>query len=140
MGHFLLSSLFLVVLTCWLFKAKLSSREGESISNQWWTMKCFNSLLLQGAHHQEITKDLLGDGIFAVDGQKWRHQRKVASYEFSTKMLRDFSSVIFRRNAAVLALKISDNAEADLPMDTHDRQCACKDDVLPDGFKLKKGD
>ncbi|XP_049936008.1 cytochrome P450 704C1-like isoform X2 [Nymphaea colorata] len=74
----------------------------------------------KGGYHQEITKDLLGDGIFAVDGQKWRHQRKVASYEFSTKMLRDLSSVVFRRNGAVLAQKISDNLEADQPMDMHE--------------------
>ncbi|KAF3776285.1 Trans-cinnamate 4-monooxygenase [Nymphaea thermarum] len=119
-GHLLSSALFLVVLTCWLFEAKLLSREGDSMSNQWWTMKCFNSLLLQGEYHQETTKDLLGDGIFAVDGQKWRHQRKVSSYEFSTKNLRDFSSVVFRRSGAVLAQKISDNAEADLPMDMHE--------------------
>lgn len=74
---------------------------------------------MQGAYFQELLKDLLGDGIFVVDGQKWRHQRKVASYEFSTKVLRDFSSVVFRRNAAVLAQKILESAEADLPMDIH---------------------
>ena len=53
-------------------------------------------------------KDLFGDGIFAVDGKKWRHQRKLASYEFSTKVLRDFSSVVFQQNAAKLVRKISD--------------------------------
>lgn len=52
-------------------------------------------------------KDLFGDGIFATDGDMWRHQRKLASYEFSTKVLRDFSSDTFRRNAAKLAEKIS---------------------------------
>ncbi|KAF3775338.1 hypothetical protein EJ110_NYTH50709 [Nymphaea thermarum] len=119
MGHLLSSALFLVFVARWLFEAKLLSGDDDSMSNQWWTMKCFNSLLLQGAHHQEITKDLLGDGIFAVDGQRWRHQRKVASYEFSTKVLRDFSSVVFRSNAAVLARKISDKAEANMPMDIH---------------------
>ena len=52
-------------------------------------------------------RDLFGDGIFAVDGAKWRHQRKLASFEFSTKNLRDFSSDIFRSNSAKLAKKIS---------------------------------
>uniref|UniRef100_A0A0D9WLC5 Cytochrome P450 n=1 Tax=Leersia perrieri TaxID=77586 RepID=A0A0D9WLC5_9ORYZ len=55
----------------------------------------------------EAMKDLFGDGIFAIDGDMWRHQRKLASYEFSTKVLRDFSSNVFRRNAAKLAEKIS---------------------------------
>ncbi|KAK4436344.1 cytochrome [Sesamum alatum] len=56
-------------------------------------------------YHTYRLKDLFGDGIFAVDGKKWRHQRKLASYEFSAKVLRDFSSSVFRSNAAKLALK-----------------------------------
>lgn len=61
----------------------------------------------QGKYHYEIMKDLLGDGIFGVDGEKWRHQRKLASYEFSTKVLRDFSSTVFREHAAKLVARIS---------------------------------
>ncbi|KAK2631152.1 hypothetical protein EUGRSUZ_L03322, partial [Eucalyptus grandis] len=57
----------------------------------------------KGRYNYSLLKDLLGDGIFAVDGDKWRQQRKVSSYEFSTKVLRDFSSEVFRRNAAKLA-------------------------------------
>lgn len=59
-----------------------------------------------------IMRDLFGDGIFAVDGEKWRHQRKLASYEFSTRVLRDFSTNIFRVNAAKLVSKISVSAVA----------------------------
>lgn len=51
--------------------------------------------------------DLLGDGIFAVDGEKWRHQRRLASLEFSTKVLRDFSTAVFLSNAVKLAAKVS---------------------------------
>ena len=58
---------------------------------------------LQGWHSYSILKDLLGDGIFAVDGDKWREQRKLSSHEFSTRVLRDFSSVVFRKNAAKFA-------------------------------------
>lgn len=65
----------------------------------------------KGKYNYEIMKDLFGDGIFAVDGDKWRHQRKLASYEFSTKVLRDFSSTVFRSNAAKLAAKVSEAAE-----------------------------
>ncbi|KQK19693.1 cytochrome P450 704C1 isoform X1 [Brachypodium distachyon] len=61
----------------------------------------------KGAFNTEIAKDLFGNGIFATDGEKWRHQRKLASHEFSTKVLRDFSSDVFRMNAAKLSEKIS---------------------------------
>ncbi|XP_034904442.1 cytochrome P450 704C1-like [Populus alba] len=63
---------------------------------------------------------LLGDGIFTVDGDKWRQQRKVSSYEFSTKVLRDFSSVVFRKNVAKLANIVSEAAKANQSMDIQD--------------------
>ena len=57
----------------------------------------------QGKFQHDILEDLLGDGIFSVDGEKWRQQRKIASFEFSTKVLRDFSSVVFRESAVKLS-------------------------------------
>ncbi|GFP86008.1 cytochrome p450 704c1 [Phtheirospermum japonicum] len=47
----------------------------------------------KGDYNYSILKDLLGDGVFTVDGDKWREQRKVSSYEFSTRVLRDFNSI-----------------------------------------------
>ncbi|GMJ01568.1 cytochrome P450, family 704, subfamily A, polypeptide 2 [Hibiscus trionum] len=64
----------------------------------------------KGKHLQENVSDLWGDGIFAADGDKWLQQRKLASYEFSTRVLRDFSCSVFRKNAANLATTISKNA------------------------------
>jgi cytochrome P450 len=61
--------------------------------------------------------DLLGDGIFAVDGEKWRQQRKIASFEFSTKMLRDYSSQVFRNSGMRLTEIISDLASSNQMMD-----------------------
>ncbi|XP_031258241.1 cytochrome P450 704C1-like [Pistacia vera] len=57
----------------------------------------------KGSYNYDILTDLLGDGIFTVDGEKWRRQRKIASYEFSTKILRDFSSGVFKATAVKLA-------------------------------------
>uniref|UniRef100_A0A5B7A324 Unspecific monooxygenase n=1 Tax=Davidia involucrata TaxID=16924 RepID=A0A5B7A324_DAVIN len=68
--------------------------------------------MLQGWYHYSRLTDLLGDGIFTVDGEKWRHQRKTSSYEFSTKMLRDFSSVVFRSIAEKLAQLVSEAASS----------------------------
>ncbi|CAM0903271.1 unnamed protein product [Alopecurus aequalis] len=57
----------------------------------------------KGTMTHDVLEDLLGDGIFNVDGAKWRHQRKVASFEFSTRVLREFSTGVFRETAAELA-------------------------------------
>ena len=72
---------------------------------------------LQGDLTYEVMSDLLGDGIFAVDGEKWRQQRKIASFEFSTKMLRDYSSQVFRNSAMRLTEIISDLASSNQVMD-----------------------
>ncbi|GJN26678.1 hypothetical protein PR202_gb14629 [Eleusine coracana subsp. coracana] len=57
----------------------------------------------KGVMTHDVLEDLLGDGIFNVDGAKWRHQRKAASLEFSTRILREYSSAVFRDTAAELA-------------------------------------
>ncbi|KAJ6836884.1 cytochrome P450 704C1-like isoform X1 [Iris pallida] len=74
------------------------------------TLKNNFSKYIKGQSNCDVLRDLLGQGIFAVDGDKWRHQRKLASYEFSTKVLRDFSSSVFRTNGAKLAKMISTSA------------------------------
>ncbi|KAK9758032.1 hypothetical protein RND81_01G201900 [Saponaria officinalis] len=74
----------------------------------------------KGDYTYNNLSDLLGDGIFAVDGEKWRNQRKVSSYEFSTRVLRDFSSTIFRENAVKLANVIADAVKSDHIMDIQD--------------------
>jgi hypothetical protein len=61
--------------------------------------------------------DLFGEGIFVVDGDKWKLQRKVASYEFSTRVLRDFSCSIFRKNAAKLVKVILQFSQEGLVFD-----------------------
>ncbi|KAL6123327.1 hypothetical protein ACLB2K_075849 [Fragaria x ananassa] len=64
----------------------------------------------KGYYLHSILYDVLGDGIFSVDGDKWRHQRKASSSQFSTKVLRDFSSEIFKTNAVKLASIIHEAA------------------------------
>ena len=69
----------------------------------------------KGKYNQDIVVDLFGQGIFAVDGDKWRQQRKLASFEFSTRVLRDYSFAVFRRNATKLVRivhKLSDDGQA----------------------------
>eukprot|EP00261_Vitis_vinifera_P040195 XP_019081438.1 PREDICTED: cytochrome P450 704C1 isoform X3 [Vitis vinifera] len=70
----------------------------------------------RGWYHHTVLEDLLGDGIFTVDGDLWRQQRKLSSYEF-TKMLKDFSCGIFGSNAAKLAGVISEAAASNQSME-----------------------
>lgn len=62
----------------------------------------------KGEYNKDVINDLFGDGIFAVDGVKWKQQRKLASSEFSTRVLRDFSCAVFRKNAAKLVGIVSE--------------------------------
>ncbi|KAJ8573239.1 hypothetical protein K7X08_009750 [Anisodus acutangulus] len=78
------------------------------------------SKLVAGSYHYSNLKDLLGDGIFTVDGDKWREQRKLSSHEFSTRVLRDFSSVVFRKNVAKLAHILSEAANSNKTVDIQD--------------------
>ncbi|KAF0921843.1 hypothetical protein E2562_020307 [Oryza meyeriana var. granulata] len=71
----------------------------------------------KGSLNSEILRDLFGEGIFAVDGDKWKTQRKIASYDFSTRALRDFSGDVFKKNAAKLAVVVSTHAASNQSMD-----------------------
>ncbi|MQL86415.1 hypothetical protein Taro_018959 [Colocasia esculenta] len=89
----------------------------------------------KGPYLYDILKDLLGDGIFAVDGEKWNHQRKVASHAFSTRVLRDYSSVVFRKNATKVAQIISDYATSQQMFDVQGLLMkAAMDSIFEVGF------
>ncbi|XP_008809790.1 cytochrome P450 704C1-like isoform X2 [Phoenix dactylifera] len=74
----------------------------------------------KGQYNYNNMKDLLGDGIFAVDGEKWYHQRKVASVEFSKSVLRDYSNAVFISNATKLASVISEAVRSSKIVDIQD--------------------
>ncbi|CAN6815655.1 unnamed protein product [Brassica oleracea] len=74
----------------------------------------------KGHSSRENLADLLGHGIFAVDGDKWRQQRKLASFEFSTRILRDFSCSVFRTNACKLVGFVSEFALSGKSFDAQD--------------------
>ncbi|CAJ2657597.1 unnamed protein product [Trifolium pratense] len=89
----------------------------------------------KGKYNQDIITDLFGEGIFAVDGDKWKQQRKIASYEFSTRVLRDFSCSVFRKNAAKLVKVISEFSHEGLVFDMQDLQMRCAlDSIFKVGF------
>ncbi|XP_062010762.1 cytochrome P450 704C1-like [Rosa rugosa] len=74
----------------------------------------------KGLYHHSILSDIAGDSIFTVDGESWRHQRKLSSYEFSTKVMRDFSHAVFKTNAVKLAQIISEAVSCDQAIEIQD--------------------
>ncbi|KAJ0054484.1 hypothetical protein Pint_00285 [Pistacia integerrima] len=84
---------------------------------------------------KDIATDLFGQGIFIVDGEKWRQQRKLVSFEFSTRVLRDFSCGVFRRNAVKLVKTVYEFAIADTVFDMQDLLMRCTlDSIFKVGF------
>ncbi|XP_059432660.1 cytochrome P450 94A2-like [Corylus avellana] len=49
---------------------------------------------VKGNIFPQTLKDLLGNGIFNVDGESWKFQRQIASHEFNTKSLRKFVETV----------------------------------------------
>ena len=73
---------------------------------------------LKGEVYHSYMEVLLGNGVFNVDGELWRRQRKMASFEFASKNLRDFSTVVFReyslKLSAILREASFHNQEVDM--------------------------
>ncbi|XP_058781733.1 cytochrome P450 94B3-like [Vicia villosa] len=73
----------------------------------------------KGKHFTEVLGDLLGGGIFNVDGTLWSDQRKLLSHEFTTRSLRDFvaktlEDEVQHRLIPLLELASNDNLVIDM--------------------------
>ncbi|WOH13214.1 hypothetical protein DCAR_0832723 [Daucus carota subsp. sativus] len=89
----------------------------------------------KGQYNVDIVTDLFGQGIFVVDGAKWRQQRKLASHEFSTRVLRDFSCTVFRNNAIKLVKTVTELSLAGTIFDIQDLLMRCTlDSIFKVGF------
>ncbi|KAM7274214.1 hypothetical protein ACFE04_028878 [Oxalis oulophora] len=64
----------------------------------------------KGKPFTDILGDLLGCGIFNVDGDLWSVQRKLASHEFSTKYLREFVVKIVKEEVDFKLLPLLEEA------------------------------
>ncbi|KAH6789527.1 cytochrome P450 [Perilla frutescens var. frutescens] len=89
----------------------------------------------KGQYNQDIMTDLFGQGIFVVDGDKWRQQKKLASFEFSTRVLRDFSCSVFRKKSAKLVHTIQQFSKHNLVFDVQALLMRCTlDSIFTVGF------
>ncbi|KAI7857286.1 cytochrome P450 [Circinella umbellata] len=76
---------------------------------------------IKGHEAYEMSKDLLGHGIFSADGEKWRWQRKSASLIFNVVNFRDHFSQVFIEEFDVMAKNIFDKKALNgKPIDFHD--------------------
>ncbi|GAB9470863.1 Cytochrome p450 [Globisporangium polare] len=62
-------------------------------------------------------RDLLGEGIFAVDDAKWVHQRKTASHLFTMRALRDSMTTTVQGHALVLHKVLARSADEQSSID-----------------------
>ncbi|EOY01871.1 Cytochrome P450 - like 10 [Theobroma cacao] len=74
----------------------------------------------KGETYHSYMEVLLGDGIFNVDGELWKKQRKTASFEFASKNLRDFSTVVFREYSLKLHSILNQASFSNLEIDMQD--------------------
>jgi cytochrome P450 len=58
---------------------------------------------VKGKAVHDAFEELLGSGIFAVDGAEWAEHRKAASHLFATGKLRAFQEHVFAKDAKTLA-------------------------------------
>ncbi|XP_062208095.1 cytochrome P450 CYP94D108-like [Phragmites australis] len=76
---------------------------------------------VKGARFAASFADLLGRGLFLVDGRLWNLQRKLASYSFSSRSLRRFSGRVLRAHIHRRLLPFLEAAaESGEPVDLQD--------------------
>ncbi|KAK1946018.1 Cytochrome P450 86A8 [Phytophthora citrophthora] len=56
----------------------------------------------KGEYVHQVLSDLMGDGIFTVDGHKWMQQRKTTSNLFSMRELRESMATVVQENVYTL--------------------------------------
>ncbi len=74
----------------------------------------------KGDHFHNIMEDLFGDGIFAIDGEKWEAQRKTALHMFSAREFRENIVNVFNRHGSELLEILGSAADSGKSVDLHE--------------------
>uniref|UniRef100_M8CVG9 Cytochrome P450 94A1 n=1 Tax=Aegilops tauschii TaxID=37682 RepID=M8CVG9_AEGTA len=85
---------------------------------------------IHGKRFSALLGDLLGGGIFNVDGDAWRHQRKMASLELGSVTVRSYAYKIVAHEVETRLLPVLADAADKGKFDSKFSAAA---DVLPDG-------
>lgn len=70
----------------------------------------------RGPFFHDLLFDVLGDGIFTVDGPAWIHQRKTASHLFTMNALREAVATSVHKHIPVLLGVLQRSADSDQPI------------------------
>ncbi|KAK9680992.1 hypothetical protein K7432_015791, partial [Basidiobolus ranarum] len=98
-------------------KVRIISNDPETV--QYILKDNFENFDKGDTFHQSL-KPLLGDGIFNVDGETWRVQRKKTSRIFTGKNFREFISKVSFEEAGGLNCYLKEAAKAKKTIDIHD--------------------
>lgn len=71
----------------------------------------------KGPFLRGVLSDVFGDGVFAVDGPKWMHQRKTASTLFSLRILRESMTESVHKYTTILNKILRQSSASQTPMD-----------------------
>jgi cytochrome P450 len=71
----------------------------------------------KGPDFNSTLADLLGSGIFAADGERWREQRRIAAHMFSDKEFRETIMASFIQHGAELDAILARHADSGEPVD-----------------------
>ncbi|KAH7283359.1 hypothetical protein KP509_34G003200 [Ceratopteris richardii] len=74
----------------------------------------------KGERVHSVLHDFLGNGIFNADGEMWKKHRKIASFEFSNRKLKQMSIATFRHNALRLLSLLDERVPSRQPLDLQD--------------------
>ncbi|KAI8819825.1 cytochrome P450 [Fimicolochytrium jonesii] len=75
---------------------------------------------VKGEEFRHNMGDLLGAGIFVVDGEPWKKQRKMASHIFSVRNFRDFTANVFADESVKLGALLENAAQTGQTIDLQD--------------------
>ncbi|KAF9109132.1 hypothetical protein BGX27_007956 [Mortierella sp. AM989] len=73
----------------------------------------------KGLLMQQTLSDLLGIGIFNVDGADWKWQRKMASHIFNVKAFRNYTSSVFVKESNMVVDYLGKAADEGREIDIH---------------------
>ncbi|KAG9324836.1 hypothetical protein KVV02_001581 [Mortierella alpina] len=71
----------------------------------------------KGLEAKKIMEPLLGEGIFSVDGEHWKWQRKLASHIFSVNAFRHYTSDVFCREGQAVIKYLNSVADTGRAID-----------------------
>ncbi|KAJ3115531.1 hypothetical protein HDU96_000478 [Phlyctochytrium bullatum] len=75
---------------------------------------------VKGSYSHNLLKPLLGSGIFNVDGDHWKWQRKLSSHIFTGRMFRDVLTRVFAEEIDILIELLREKAAAKAMVDLNE--------------------